>query len=329
MIPPSNLNAFTDVYFVTDLMEADLRDIIDSDQDLTNDHIQYFMYQILIAMNYMHAANILHRDLKPENILLNSDCELKICDFGLARGMESQRDEVTMSTAYVQTRWYRAPELLLSNPNAKKQVDTWSVGCIFAELISRSVLFRGSNPVDQLKKIINILGTPHAEDIKAGSEDGKQFVFTGIPYSTGKDFRKLFPKADPMAIDLLKKLLHFNPEKRITAGDALLHPYFRSIFNEEDLEPAKNIASFNYDFEEEAQRVGLKEICYETVMSYYKQRLRERIRRNIPQKLSLNTSSVGGGDGSNRNGVDSPISTLLHNYFGSKYSSQPELNRPV
>jgi len=176
-------------------MEADLRDIIDryvrqykqhsqqsnelvvfllifffkSDQALSEEHVQYFLYQILIALNYMHSADILHRDLKPENILLNSNCELKLCDFGLSRGLDFD-DDPTMSTAYVQTRWYRAPELLLNNATVTKQVDMWSVGCIFAELLGREVLFRGANPVDQLKKVIAVVGTPPLEDIKSGSE---------------------------------------------------------------------------------------------------------------------------------------------------------------
>lgn len=234
--------------------------------------------------------------------------------------MEHLQEDVTMSTAYVQTRWYRAPELLLNNPNATKKVDMWSVGCIFAELISRAVLFRGSNPVDQLKKIINIVGTPSTEDIKAGSEDGKQFIFTSIPYSQGKDFRRLFPKADLLALDLLKKLLHFNPDKRISAIDALRHPYFQSIFNEEDLEPATRITPFNYDFEKEAEEIGLKEICYETIMSFYKQQLRARIQKSVGRKSILNL--VTDSTGNNRSGMDSPISTLLHNYFNNKQPQQ-------
>ena len=82
MVPPRNFELFKDVYIVTDLMETDLRQIIKSDQKLSEEHIQYFVYQILRALKYMHSANVLHRDLKPQNLLLNSNCELKVCDFG-------------------------------------------------------------------------------------------------------------------------------------------------------------------------------------------------------------------------------------------------------
>lgn len=100
------------MYIVTDLMETDLRQIIKSDQQLSDQHLQYFLYQILRALKYIHSANVLHRDLKPSNILLNSDCELKICDFGLSRGIDFETENPMMSTPYVATRWYRAPGML-------------------------------------------------------------------------------------------------------------------------------------------------------------------------------------------------------------------------
>eukprot|EP01027_Heterolobosea_sp_BB2_P006587 GEZU01009931.1.p1 GENE.GEZU01009931.1~~GEZU01009931.1.p1 ORF type:complete len:238 (+),score=79.12 GEZU01009931.1:255-968(+) len=116
----NSFDTFEDVYIVTDLMETDLRQIIKSGQELTEQHIKYFIYQILCALKCMHSANILHRDLKPCNLLLNSDCELKVCDFGLSRGVNFDLPDPTMSTSYVATRWYRAPELLLQWHEATK-----------------------------------------------------------------------------------------------------------------------------------------------------------------------------------------------------------------
>ncbi|CAM9231751.1 unnamed protein product [Chrysoparadoxa australica] len=133
--PPPSLAAFDDVYIISDLMETDLHRIIYSRQPLSMDHIQYFVYQVLKALRCMHAANVLHRDLKPSNLLLNSNCDLKVCDLGLARGidLDPQQD----LTEYVVTRWYRAPEIMLACQEYTKAIDIWSVGCIFAELLDR------------------------------------------------------------------------------------------------------------------------------------------------------------------------------------------------
>jgi len=124
-------------------MEADLHQLIYSRQKLEADHYQYFMYQILRGLLYMHSANIMHRDLKPSNILINAECDLKICDFGLSRGFGKDIDEYLKKTAYVVTRWYRAPEVSLMNKSYNKSLDMWSVGCIFAELLQRTTLFPG------------------------------------------------------------------------------------------------------------------------------------------------------------------------------------------
>lgn len=106
LIVPEEFSNFTDVYLVMELMETDLRNIIHSKQEISEKHVQYFTYQVLLAMYHVHTAEILHRDLKPDNILINSNCDLKLIDFGLARGMDFKSKKPQMSTNYVQTRWY-------------------------------------------------------------------------------------------------------------------------------------------------------------------------------------------------------------------------------
>ncbi|XP_022948704.1 mitogen-activated protein kinase homolog NTF6-like [Cucurbita moschata] len=141
IIPPPEKEKFNDVYIVYVLMDTDLHQIICSSQALTDDHCQYFLYQLLRGLKYLHSANVLHRDLKPGNLLLNANCDLKICDFGLAR----TTSETDFMTEYVVTRWYRAPELLLNTYEYTAAIDIWSVGCILMEILRREPLFPGKD----------------------------------------------------------------------------------------------------------------------------------------------------------------------------------------
>jgi tRNA A-37 threonylcarbamoyl transferase component Bud32 len=156
MMPPTAryLEDFHDVYIVADLMETDLHRIIYSKQKLSMDHVQYFIYQVLRGLKYIHSADVIHRDLKPSNLLVNSNCDLKICDFGLARGINEAHAEsrggTMLLTEYVVTRWYRAPEIMLACHEYSKPIDLWSVGCIFAELIQRKPYFPGDDYIDQV-----------------------------------------------------------------------------------------------------------------------------------------------------------------------------------
>uniref|UniRef100_A0AAQ5YER8 mitogen-activated protein kinase n=1 Tax=Amphiprion ocellaris TaxID=80972 RepID=A0AAQ5YER8_AMPOC len=144
--PATSLQEFNDVYLVTHLMGADLNNIVKC-QKLTDDHVQFLIYQILRGL----------KDLKPSNLAVNEDCELKILDFGLARHTD---DEMT---GYVATRWYRAPEIMLNWMHYNMTVDIWSVGCIMAELLTGRTLFPGTDHIDQLKRIMVLVGKPGDE----------------------------------------------------------------------------------------------------------------------------------------------------------------------
>ena len=187
---PENKLNYNDVYVITDLMETDLHRVIYSRQELTDEHIQYFIYQILRGTLYFHSANVIHRDLKPANILANKNCDLKICDFGLDHGKIKDDDksvlnlidnpslpiEYSNNIIYDDSkrelndrnisRWYRAPEAILSPDDYKKPVDIWSIGCILAELLGRQPLFPADNNLDELQKIISVLGSPSDNDLE-------------------------------------------------------------------------------------------------------------------------------------------------------------------
>ncbi|KAI9306928.1 MAP kinase [Cunninghamella echinulata] len=243
-----NLQDFNEIYLVQELMEADLHQIIRSGQPLTDAHFQYFVYQICRGLKYIHSANVLHRDLKPGNLLVNADCELKICDFGLARGYSENPDSnVGFMTEYVATRWYRAPEIMLSFQSYTKAIDIWSVGCIFAEMLGGKPLFKGRDYVDQLNQILGILGTPDEETLQRVGSERAQMYIRSLPHMPRIPFQNLYPRANPLAIDLLNKLLEFDPSRRITVEEALAHPYL-SAYHDEDDEPS-HVQHFDFSFE--------------------------------------------------------------------------------
>ncbi|KIK99800.1 hypothetical protein PAXRUDRAFT_433002 [Paxillus rubicundulus Ve08.2h10] len=227
---------FQEIYIFMEPMEADLHQIIKSGQTLTNEHVQYFLYQILRGMKYIHSASVIHRDLKPGNLLVNSDCELKICDFGLSRGFDAVPDEHTSGhlTEYVATRWYRAPEIMLAFRGYTTAIDVWSIGCIFAELLLGRPLFKGKDYVDQVNKILDVLGTPEESIIHRIGSDKAQAYIRSLPVKSGVPLRKLLPTADVQALDLLEKMITFDPTSRIAVPDALAHPWLASYHEETD-----------------------------------------------------------------------------------------------
>ena len=276
-----NSTDFNQIYLVQEYMEADLHKIIRSDQQLTDSHIQYFIYQILRGLKYIHSANVLHRDLKPANILVNGNCELKICDFGLARRFTDGNDnDIGFMTEYVATRWYRAPEIMLSFHSYTKAIDLWSVGCIFAELIGRKALFKGRDYVDQLNQILRILGTPTEETLnKVGSSRAQAYIrsLESVPKI---EFSQLYPQASASALDLLQKLLEFDPLNRFTVDQAIAHPYLMAFHNPSD-EPIHQ-SSFNFDFEKART---IDEIKTQIVQEQISWRLEKQSRANRPLSL--------------------------------------------
>ncbi|KAF8705578.1 kinase-like protein, partial [Rhizoctonia solani] len=227
---------FNEIYLFMEPMEADLHQIVRSGQNLSNAHVQYFLYQILRAMKYVHSAGVIHRDLKPGNLLVNADCELKICDFGLSRGFDSapEPDGTGFMTEYVATRWYRAPEIMLSFRKYTTAIDIWSIGCILGELLGMKPMFKGKDYVDQLNIIIDILGTPDEETLQRIGSVKAQAYIRSLPVKEQKPFKSLFPQADDLALDLLSKMVTFDPAKRLTVLEALKHPYLEAYHDEDD-----------------------------------------------------------------------------------------------
>uniref|UniRef100_A0A8C1QWK3 mitogen-activated protein kinase n=1 Tax=Cyprinus carpio TaxID=7962 RepID=A0A8C1QWK3_CYPCA len=175
-------------------------------------------------------TDVLFQDLKPSNLAVDENCELKILDFGLARHTETEM------TGYVVTRWYRAPEVIFNWMHYTQTVDVWSAGCILAEMITGEVLFPGTDSIDQLKKILNLTGTPNSTLVqKMQSKDAQSYV-RSLPVQKKKAFKEVFSGMDPNAIDLLEGMLVLDPEVRLTAENSLSHPYL-SEFHDPENEP--------------------------------------------------------------------------------------------
>lgn len=282
IIPNPTTGEFHEVYLYEELMECDMHQIIRSGQPLSDQHYQSFIYQVLCGLKYIHSADVLHRDLKPGNLLVNADCELKICDFGLARGfLENPEQNAGFMTEYVATRWYRAPEIMLSFTNYTKAIDIWSVGCILAELLGGKPLFRGKDYVDQLNQILLILGTPKESTLtKIGSVRAQNYV-RSLPFMKKVPYTELFPHANPLALDLLERMLTLDPYERITVAEALQHPYL-AIWHDPQDEPECQVKFDFKSFETVDEMDSMKDLIIEEVKNF-----REFVRKPIQEQQQI------------------------------------------
>ncbi|CAH0479314.1 unnamed protein product [Peronospora belbahrii] len=270
-----------ELYMMMELADTDLHRLIQSSCLLTEGHIRIIMYQVLSGVKAMHDNGILHRDLKPGNLLLNQDCELKVTDFGLARMMpnksqsglkQNSDDRVSMMTEYVVTRWYRPPELMLApNGSYDGAVDMWSIGCILGELIARKPLFPGTDFMNQLTRVFQVLPVPEPEDRGYTIEKGALKFLSSLPPPASHALEdKLGDAAGPQVRDLLRRLLCFNPKKRISVDDALAHPFFDGIRDEwGEITPLHLPHSLEFAFETQSLPLTtLRQYIWDEVLAF-------------------------------------------------------------
>ncbi|KRZ74162.1 Mitogen-activated protein kinase 1 [Trichinella papuae] len=280
IINAPTIEQMKDIYIVQCLMETDLYKLLKT-QKLSNDHICYFLYQILRGLKYIHSANVLHRDLKPSNLLLNTTCDLKICDFGLARVADPDHDHTGFLTEYVATRyevskfsvcnlncchfcsyrWYRAPEIMLNSKGYTKSIDIWSVGCILGEMLNSRPLFPGKHYLDQLNLILAVVGSPSEEDLQCIVNDKARSYLISLPPKEKQPWNKIYPHADQKALDLLDKMLTFNPNRRITVEQALAHPYLEQYYDPADEPICEEPFKFEMEFDD-LPKERLKELIF-------------------------------------------------------------------
>lgn len=220
---------------VFEYMDKDLKRYMDTVGDrgaLPPPTIKSFMHQLLQGIDFCHANRVLHRDLKPQNLLINNKGQLKLADFGLARAFGIP---VNTFSNEVVTLWYRAPDVLLGSRTYNTSIDIWSAGCIMAEMYTGRPLFPGTTNEDQLVRIFRIMGTP-SERTWPGISQFSEYKQNFQMYAT-QDLRVILPQIDPSGIDLLQRMLQLRPELRISAHDALQHPWFNDLLNRGQMMP--------------------------------------------------------------------------------------------
>jgi len=213
------------LYLVFEFVDFDLKKYIDSiNGPMSPKLVQSYLFQMLVALNFCHSRRVLHRDLKPQNLLIDKKGTLKLADFGLGRAFAVPLRSFTHE---VVTLWYRAPEILLGGKLYATPIDMWSVGCIFAEMVTKNPLFPGDSEIDQLYRIFRVLGTPN-EEVWPGVVDLPNYKTT-FPHWRSTDIARSVPGLDANGCDLLSKMLAYDPAKRISAQSAMKHPYFDSL----------------------------------------------------------------------------------------------------
>jgi len=325
IIAPGTMHSFDEIYIVMEIADSDLKKLCKQDVTLTPLHINTLLYNLLVGLKYIHSAGIYHRDLKPANCFVNQDCTVKIGDFGLSRAIggeqlhlddhpETPREDQeegksiphvphtqrlkSSLTRHVVTRWYRAPELILLQENYSEQIDLWSVGCIYAELLGmlegvsvldRGPLFPGSScfPLspdrrhrqdssyhaqgkqDMLNKIFNIIGTPSDDEISLLNREESRRYLRCFTRRQGDGLRFRFPHVANESVDMLEKLLKFNPKTRITVQKALEHKLFTDIRDVSRETVTSEMVVLEFEKVKDLTEMALRQNYFKEVRKYH------------------------------------------------------------
>nr|XP_021128893.1 MAPK/MAK/MRK overlapping kinase isoform X2 [Anas platyrhynchos] len=209
---------------ICELMDMNIYELIKGRRKpLPEKKIKNYMYQLCQSLDHIHRNGIFHRDVKPENILIKQNT-LKLGDFGSCRSIYSKQPY----TEYISTRWYRAPECLLTDGYYSYKIDMWSAGCVFYEITSFQPLFPGSNELDQISKIHDVIGTPAKKTLNKFKQS--TIMNFDFPFKKGKGIPPLVHNLSPKGFSLLYAMIKYDPDERIAAHQALQHPYFQEFW---------------------------------------------------------------------------------------------------
>ena len=252
-----------DLYLVFEYMETDLHSAIRANI-LEEIHKQYIIYQAFKALKYMHSAQLVHRDMKPANLLLNSECLMKVADFGLARSRHARDNHDDNMTDYVATRWYRAPEILIGSSSYGFAVDVWSLGCIFAEMLSGKPCFSGTSTLNQIEVIVDRMGKPSEAEIESFESPYAATMLDSLETRVGSETPTVLSTDEARArwrtwveskapameeptktdvVDLLLQTMRFSKHDRLDAQKGLEHAYCAQFRDPETEIEANQIVS--------------------------------------------------------------------------------------
>eukprot|EP00475_Leptophrys_vorax_P043781 TRINITY_DN8529_c0_g1_i1.p1 TRINITY_DN8529_c0_g1~~TRINITY_DN8529_c0_g1_i1.p1 ORF type:complete len:505 (-),score=108.83 TRINITY_DN8529_c0_g1_i1:62-1576(-) len=293
ILNPLSKSDFESIYIITEYVKTDLSKIIRKEREiieeaknsglkspiLGRDQISWITFQMLCVLKYLKSAKVIHRDIKPDNVLINPDCSIRLCDFGLARGVKHSDDTdftEEQLTAYVVTRWYRAPEVLCSAGRYSYSIDLWALGCMLAEMFSKTPLFPGKESFEQLKVIFSTIGCPQDDELRLityppAAKYIKQHIISKIKpiASQAEALRAKIPDIDPDALDLLCKIFVFDPKKRISVEDALQHPFFEQVYDEQLVEKSESKEAFDFEYENMTRTVdNIRHLMFEEIVKF-------------------------------------------------------------
>lgn len=211
------------LYLVFEYMDTNLFSVISANV-IESIHKKFIIYQILRAVKYIHSTDIIHCDLRPDKVLINSDTTIKLCDFGFARSVDSND---FYNNDYLMSNWYKSPELLLGSNKYTKSSDMWSIGCIIAEVLTGKILFQSTSILNQLSKVMEITGKPNKYDIEEIHSEYMFPILDAIPAIRKKPLQLILQTLTTEEVEFINNFILFNPNKRISAEDALKHPYLK------------------------------------------------------------------------------------------------------
>lgn len=275
-----------DIYLTFEFMETDLHSTIRANI-LQEIHQKYIFFQILCCMKYMHSAELVHRDMKPSNVLINSDCLVKVCDFGLSRSLsEKGSPQSQVLTDYVATRWYRAPEILFGSHQYTVGVDLWACGCILGEMITGKAMFPGHSTMDQIDRIVKFTGYPSEKDKASVKSQFAHTMLENVAHHKEAHFDTLFPKEDPDKLQILNVLLKFNPKQRCSANQCLRSKWMKDFHCEDDEPVASAPIKIPLD---DNQKLSMRE--YRTALYRWISKRRKQAKAKVKKKKRRQKSS--------------------------------------
>jgi len=219
-----------DIYIIFEYIESDLHNVIKLGL-LGPIHWEYITYQIVSCLNFLHSGEVIHRDLKPSNILIDENCHIKVADFGQARTLQSNFEQLhtELMTGYIATRWYRAPEIVFEDNCYSFEIDVWGVGCILGEMITGEPLFPGENSIHQFELICNLVGTPSDGLLDDMYGRREKTIIRSLRLKKREHFKERFKGTSECCLHFLRGCLQLNPSKRLTIREALNHPFIASF----------------------------------------------------------------------------------------------------